>query len=284
MKVVHSGAKIGRWSVGANPLPSRDTLMPPKSVKYTGTQARAYHAKATASRARQAMFASKRGANSRVKRILASSARRGETKTVDTTVTHGSGTGYTLNQTAQITPMNLVQEGSSFYNRIGRRIEMKSLHLHGNIIQTGVGTTVSDYARVLVVYDRQANGATPSFSTIMANYDQAGTSTSTGLSDLNPDEKERFAILADERLVLPAVTAATGLGAPTDSAQRTCFNINRFIKLRGLTTHYKASSSPSVIGDVATGSLLLVTIGTAYASGSEGWEAQLSWRLRYDDK
>lgn len=240
---------------------------------------------ASMSKARQAhrskALASRRTSASR---ILSSHYRKGEAKMVDTVVTHGSGFGYTLNQTASITPMNLIQEGSSFYNRIGRRIEMKSLHLHGNIIQTGAGTTVNDYARVMVVYDRQPNGAVPTFATILANYDQAGTATSTALSDLNPDERERFLILADERLVLPPVTAATGGVLATDSAQKTLTNINRFIKLRGLATHFKASSSPSVIGDIATGSLLLITVGEAYASGSEGWEAQLSWRLRYDDK
>ena len=81
-----------------------------------------------------------------------------ELKCVDTTNGNGSGVVLSLNTTPLVTPLNLVQSGAGFYNRIGRRIEMKSLHLTGLIHSTGKQAD-QDYCRLLVVYDRQTNGA-----------------------------------------------------------------------------------------------------------------------------
>jgi len=59
-------------------------------------------------------------------------------------------------------------------------------------------------------------------------------------------------------------------------------NIDRFIKLKGLETHYKASSQPAVIGDQASGALYLITYGNASA-GTNGYILNFSTRLRYHD-
>lgn len=238
---------------------------------------------------RQARIARKRGAamallasrGGRVNRILQAARPYGsaETKVVDTV--NGSGNiTLSLNTTPNLDAMNLIQSGSAFYQRVGRRVEMQSLHLFGFLNQTGTAAN-EGFARILVIYDRQTNGALPSYATIMANYDQSGTSTSTVYSGLNPDERERFVILADFKITTPYVTAATFVPGSTDGPSGT-YKIDRFIKLRGLQTHYKADSVPAVIGDVATGSLLLVGVGDK-ASGSEGWNAILSWRIRYSD-
>lgn len=60
-----------------------------------------------------------------------------EVKCVDTTAGNGSGVILTLSTTPLVTPVNLIQSGAGFYNRIGRRIEMKSLHLTGLIHGNG---------------------------------------------------------------------------------------------------------------------------------------------------
>ena len=124
-----------------------------------------------------------------------------ELKCVDTTNGNGSGVVLSLNTTPLVTP-NLVQSGAGFYNRIGRRIEMKSLHLTGLIHSTGKQAD-QDYCRLLVVYDRQTNGALPAASDILKDYDQSGSSSTGVFSGINPDNRERFVILADYRLAMP---------------------------------------------------------------------------------
>lgn len=208
------------------------------------------------------------------------SSGRPEIKLVDGLAATPGANNLVLDSTGTIQPVNLIASGSGFNNRIGRKIEMQSLHLHGVITQTGTSTVSTDYTRICVVYDRQTNGAIPSLTDIFTNYSQTSVTSSTVFSDLNPDERERFVILADYRLVLPATTAAGTTGA-SDGLQPT-FNINRFVKLNGASTIYKGDSSPSVIGDVATGALYVITMGS-YAPGTQGYKAVLSWRLRYKD-
>lgn len=218
-----------------------------------------------------------RSAN-RTRRVLSGSG-GAEIKLVDGTAANPGRNILPLNSTGSITPVNLIASGSGFNNRIGRKIDMVSLHLHGLVSQTGVVVGFNDYVRICVIYDRQTNGILPAYSDIFRNYDQASATASSAFSDLNPDERERFAILADFRLTLPA-TAASGLNGSVDALQNS-FNINRFIKLN-LSTMYKGDSAPSVIGDIATGSLYITTMGSV-AAGSEAYQAPLSWRLRYRD-
>lgn len=218
---------------------------------------------------------------SKYRRILSAISSRPELKSVDNFNTAGPAVSLTLNTTAQITALNLISAGSSFFNRVGRRIEMKSLHVSGVVSQTTTATVHDDYGRILVIYDRQTNGALPTISNILASYDQSGASTTSVFSNINPDERERYLVLADIRLALPACPSGTGVTSASDGVTTT-FNINRFIKLRNLLTHYKADSAPAVIGDVATGGLYIIGYG-GLASGTEGWQATVECRLRYKD-
>lgn len=221
-------------------------------------------------------------------RILQSARARSsaEVKTVDLTWA-AAGTGWNLNTTAMITPINLIQTGSTFTNRVGRRIEMSSLHLTGAITNIANRTTVAnDYARIIIVYDRQPNGAVPTIGTIFASYDQTTSATTSVTSGINPDERERFVVLMDQRMVLPPCDqASVGVTPQTIGSiegNKDVWSVNRFIKLRGLTTHFKADSSPAVIGDIATGSLLAITWGSIGAGG-EAYTYHYEARLRYKD-
>lgn len=227
---------------------------------------------------RRAFRSAYTSAGTRYSRILSSiPPRMAEVKSVDLALTQ-----YLINSTGVVTPLNLIQVGSTFCNRIGRRIEMKSLYMTGFMKQTAFGTTFSDYARIMVIYDRQTNGATPTVATILANYDQTTAATTNSSSGINPDQRERFVILCDERRTMPPVDAlANGTSGPFDG-NKDILDVKRFIKLGGLATHYQADSSPSVVGDISTGGLFLLTIGS-FANGAQPFNAQLNFRLRYSD-
>lgn len=234
--------------------------------------------------ARSLQYRANRGAqNYRFARSLQSVSARPEVKLVDGLDTTAGSNVLTINSTGLVTPVNLISGGSGFNNRVGRKIEMQSLHFTGVIQQTANNSQVNEYARIMVIYDRQSNGVTPSIQTILASYDQSTTAQTTVFSGINPDERERFLILSDQRLTLPATQTAGGSFGPsgTDGLSAT-WNINRFIKLRNLQTHYKADSTPAVIGDIATGSLLIVTMG-GIAAASAPYQFVGSWRLRYKD-
>lgn len=207
-----------------------------------------------------------------------STARGLEVKSVDL-----ANAVYTLNTTALITPINLVRAGSSYFNRIGRRIEMKSCHLKF-MLRPKQTIASTDYGRVMLVYDSQTNGAAPAISDVIQDTDQAGTNATSAFSATNLNNRDRFKVLADFRLPLPSITVTAGVQTNIGIIDpiEPMVDLERFVKLRGLPTLYKADSSPAVIGDIATGGLYLITYGGT-AAASEGWEIVGTIRLRYKD-
>lgn len=185
-------------------------------------------------------------------------------------------------------------EGASFYNRIGRRIQGKSLHLNGywNPIKTNPAASDTLWARVIVFYDRQANGANPSYADLITAYNSAGATSSAPLDGLNMNNRDRFLILMDEKCLLPPVgingasAASTNFGAadPNQNAQHAGgrFLVNRFIKLRGLETHFKASAG--AIGDVATGAISVFATSTdAATNANASYQFTSNWRFKFYD-
>jgi len=233
--------------------------------------------------ARKRLVRAYRGAAS-TRRVLQrpssmSQRRRGELKLLDGIPSTPSNIIVPLNTTmTNVIPVNLCRSGPGVDARIGRRISMTSLHVKGVITQTTTVTTINDYARFAVIYDRQTNGVVPTADDIFQDLNVT-TSTTPG-SGIKIGNAQRFVVLADIRMSLPAV-AATGIDGSTDPAMTT-FNINRFIKLPSLATVYKGDSTPSVIADISTGGLYVVGMGSI-ASGSEGWKFVGTWRLRYTD-
>lgn len=194
---------------------------------------------------------------------------------------------------ANVKLINPVQEGAGFFNRIGRRINMRSLHMKGTIrpIYPYLTQTQDDFVRIAIVYDRQPSAAasTPSYDTIFKDYPQTGTAVSSVLSGINLDNRERFIILRDFSTFLPRVDSGSALVGPsTVQVQDNEKNlIDEFIKLKGLETHFNGTTNPLEVTSISTGSLLIVTQGKFALGGAAGtvpaWEVVLKFRLRYDD-
>lgn len=175
--------------------------------------------------------------------------------------------------------LNGILTGSGFFNRVGARIEMKSIHIRAVI--TFLATSVQDVNRLIVFYDRQPNGAAPAIADVLQARDNAGAATTAAQSEINLDNRERFVILRDKEWFVPSTTVAAGVltNGPGYPGDDNLMHINEFIPLKGLGTHYKASTG--AIGDIATGSLFAVFI-----SQNQGGVMNCSFnaRLRFDDK
>nr|WAE43108.1 MAG: capsid protein [Cressdnaviricota sp.] len=188
---------------------------------------------------------------------------------------------FPLNSTVSITLLNGITIGSSAWNRVGRKLSLKSVHLVMNPIIVNASTAVQ-YARIAIVYDKQTNGALPSYDDMFRDNINASTDCSTSsvvfsYAGINLNNRDRFEIIADKRFMFPSSDTANFINT---SQQLQCYEY--FYKLGDRETHYKADSAPGVIGDVATGSLLLVTWGNV-AAGSEAYGVQIHARIRYTD-
>lgn len=220
-------------------------------------------------------------------------SRSGEIKALVVSNATGAPGGAALacNSTGSIIPLNLISAGSSFFNRIGRKVEMKSLLLEINLNPvSAVRNCGADTLRILVVYDRQTNGATPAITDILQDTEQNGTNTTAPTSNINLNNRDRFQIIRDIRIMIPAMTtAATGVPTLTFPSIYQGTNdwkgghVREFMKLSEMVTQFKADSAPAVIGDIATGGLFLITFA-GNAAGAEAVAAtQWNARLRYHD-
>ena len=181
--------------------------------------------------------------------------------------------------TGQVKLMNGIQTGSGYFNRTGSKIEMKSIQIKAYIYI--LATATQDFGRVLLIYDRQANGAAPSFSDIIQGRQQDGTTvTNTSFDMINLDNRDRFVVLRDKCFFLSSQTDTAGVitnvyPQPTDKEMI----IDWYVKLKGLTTHFKSSSSPTTPADINTGALYLVNA----SGGSDLYSLVGQARLRYND-
>jgi len=178
--------------------------------------------------------------------------------TVPTTV----GNFYTLNP---------VIEGSSNYNRLGRRIRMKSIQIVINMesaVQTltpsAPATVFAPRMRIALVYDRQpSGGAVPAFNDVWQQRDQFGLSSDYEWSPNNVDNQSRFIILRDCK-----INFATNNALETNQISLSINNAfiegtqcKLFKKLKGLETNFRSNTvgnTGNTIADIQSGALYLV--------------------------
>lgn len=162
-----------------------------------------------------------------------------------------------------ITELNCVQQGATAYNRIGTKILIKSIKFSA-ILSMGGSAPTSNAARVMLVYDRQTNGAFPSISAILS--ENVSTAPVFG-SGVNMANRSRFVILRDQYFT-------------TNINGTTIEPINWFIKTK-LETQF--SSNAGNIGDINTGAIYLVATSLTNSSVCSLQLYQVQSRLRYFD-
>lgn len=173
---------------------------------------------------------------------------------------------YALNQTGSVTLIATVAQGASVNQRVGKKIQLKSLQIRGQI--SADTTTLAANCAFLIVYDRRPTGALPTITDILV---------SAAASSFNNDANSgRFSILKRwQNVVIGNVTTA---GQATDTSS---YSIDEYLSLRGLPTTFKAAGT-GAIGDIEEGALYLLTIGDV-AAGTTDANAFLGFRTRFLD-
>lgn len=190
-------------------------------------------------------------------------AMKGELKGMDTLFNLSGGPVVTTTNTNNFAvPLNLVQQGTGSWNRVGRKIHMKSLRLRGiaNCV-SGAATVTANVTqgplRMVVVLDRQTNGgAIPTWDTIFGTTDQTGAETSNMMAGVRYDATDRFKVLKDCVMLADRVTyipAAEG----TEALYNGEVTFDEYIKLSNIETLFGGQSSPLTIADIQSGSVLV---------------------------
>ena len=192
-------------------------------------------------------------------------------------------TGVVVGSSASFTLLNGIQGGNDFYQRTNRVVSGKELKINLNFIQhqTAIGYYASDTARVLVVWDHQAD-ATPVASDLLLDINAGGITSTSNLSHKNINNKERFIFLVDERYALPAYSITTVNQINTVNAPHRPNNekwsetIN--VKLDSLITRYNGTGS--TISAINSGALYLFVLGS---NATSGWSINFSARYSFLD-
>lgn len=210
---------------------------------------------------RESMVAAARGLNAATRGMQLA---QGEFKAIDTT-TNGD-----LNTTGTIALVNGCARGDDINARIGREIVMRSVQIEIDAQSTDT-TGIAQEGRILLVYDRQANGAAPTFANVLA-----ATGASLPISPRNLENRRRFKILMDKKFVLgPQGATTTALGGQSVK------HFKFYRRLRHPVTFN--SGNAGTIADITSGSLYLMGCNGIAPGATDGfWSAYT--RVRYEDK
>lgn len=180
----------------------------------------------------------------------------------------------------QVTIINGLQPGGFYYNRIGKKIRMVGVRLKGEIYPNQTNTSAFNNHtefRMCIVYDKQTNGANPTYTNIFQ--DRALSTTQINVaSNVNIDNRERFIVIMDKRLQLPPI----GITGSLTTQQQLNYSLNgiidEYMKI-SLETGYNAGNAGSV-ADVTSGGLFLVLNADAGATGSTNHAFTFQWNTR----
>jgi len=212
-----------------------------------------------------------------------------EIKGMDTSISVAGPVVATTNTNADAIVLNLVQQGSGSWNRVGRKIRMKSLRLRGVAgyrfeEQAVSGNIDASTMRMVVVYDHQPNGATiPTFDTVFGLTDQTGAETSSVNAPVRYDNMSRFKVLKDKTFqAKPGVISTFG---GTNDAVENQYPFDEYMDLKGLETVFSGQSNPMTIADLGTGALYVYFRATNSSADVTDWRVIGTpfARLRYFD-
>lgn len=182
-----------------------------------------------------------------------------EKKGVDTTFNSSGNVLATTNTNSQITPVNLIQSGSNSWQRVGRKVQLKSLRI-GGLVRfrwwSGDQRTHGETFRMVVVFDAQpSSGSIPTWDTIFGTTDQSGTESSDFNRPVRYDNMQRFRVLRDVTMDMWPRTVEVTASSPTYADYTKHFD--EYIRLDGLETVFSGQSAPMTIADLSTGALYI---------------------------
>jgi len=170
--------------------------------------------------------------------------------------------GKTLNTSGIIFPVNLCERGDDINMRIGRQIFMNNMSLH-LMCTTTPSTGIASVYRVLIVYDKQTNGAQPAITDVIK-------AVPINTTHMNLNNRNRFQLIKDSGPILLS-------GASGDYPMKVSF----FYKKLDLKTTFNEGTA-GTIADIVTGGLFVIVASTS-PPGSTAGTFDYRCRVRFTD-
>lgn len=175
--------------------------------------------------------------------------------------------------------LNVIPQDDTESGRIGRKITISGIYLHGEVTLAGTTTTTQtcDEVRYIVYLDKQANGAAATAANIMASEPAPGAGAVTIDSYRNLENVARFQIIFDKKFAVnqqvavaaaPAVAITSGL----------VFKSFSFAKKCNIQIDYDSSAATGALTTVRSNNLGVLAISRRGIASTE-----FNCRLRYKD-
>lgn len=175
--------------------------------------------------------------------------------------------------TSNIYTLNFLALGTDVVNRIGRKINVKSVQIKARFVPSGAAA-INDNVRLLVIYDRQGYQGAVTFADFIKNTDSAGLTSSTVYDFKNLDNEHRFKVLMDQSYTFPQNGATMSSSDYTDFTKGTM--VDKYIKINADCSFGAGSNLPD------TGAIYFCVAGQQ-AAASAPTSVQWTSRVRYTD-
>lgn len=160
---------------------------------------------------------------------------------------------YAANTTGSITHLNIIAQGNTINKREGKAYRIKNIQIRG-VIESDTTTTRAQVAFYLV-WDKQPNKALAAITDIFDTVDSN--------SFTKRENTGRFRILKKWHRVVIGNTTTPATG-------RECIDVDKYLKLpKDLVTMCTTADTTGVIGDIITGALLWVSMGSVVAGTAD---------------
>ena len=208
----------------------------------------------------------------------------GEKKGMDTAISFAQ-INNTVNDNSGMIVLNLIQQGAGSWNRVGRKVNLRSLRIRGDIqhVQTtsASGFTYGQTVRCVVVWDKQpSSGTIPQWQDMFGFTAQDGTEGTSMYAPIRYDNMDRFSILRD-------VTYDPQPGAKAQTAPDTVVyynTIDEYIRLGDRECVFSGQSNPMTIADISSGAIYFcVRARLNNTVNTQSAITNMTARLRYTD-
>lgn len=172
---------------------------------------------------------------------------------------------YEMNTTGTIALLATIAQGAAQTQRIGRKIQLKSIQVRG--VAASSTATVQCSGAWMIVYDKRPTGSLPAITDILVSISSNSMTNSVNVG--------RFQIVARKNYSFIGNTATAG--QQTDKSH---YVVDKFIKINKPVV-FKAAGT-GAIGDIEQGALYIVSVGNV-AAGTADADAILQFRTRFYD-
>lgn len=162
--------------------------------------------------------------------------------------------------------LNLIPQGTTGTTRVGLKVNITSIHINGYAYSST--TSGSDYVRMMLVLDKQCNGAYPAFSDIV----QGGVLTAFN----NLSNSKRFVVMKDWKILLNTSGIATNFDSNTRAYASTFYKI-KYDKICNIPVFF--DSTAGAITEIKSNNLIII----AQSLGDDLSGFTFTCRIRFVD-